>query len=137
MGVLRQKRPVQIRADHIFVKHALCLVLFIVAVSVQYLPKRFVAIDIRPSAMVFKSDDRNFKSIILDHDIRDQARTPLLRVKIHERKSLDPSVIRIVVMTEQLVAAAHCDHTSATLHVIPKALFYPAQLLADQHLLPV
>ena len=68
------KRPVQIRADHIFVKHALCLVLFIVAVSVQYLPKRFVAIDIRPSAMVFKSDDRNFKSIILDHDIRDQAR---------------------------------------------------------------
>ena len=137
MGVLRQKRPVQIRADHIFVKHTLCLVLFIVAVAKQHLPKRFVVIDIRPSAMVFKSDNRHLKILILDHDIRDQARAPLLRVKIHERKSLDPSVVRIVVMAEQLVAAAHRDHTSAILHVIPKALFYPAQLLADQHLLPV
>ena len=69
MRILWQERPVQIRTDHIFIKHTLCLILFIIAIAIEYPAQRLIVIDVRPASMILKPDNRKLQSLILNHDV--------------------------------------------------------------------
>ena len=99
-----------------------CMRIPIISIAEQHLSKWLVVIDVRPAAVVLKADDRKLHPVILNDNIRDQTRASLLRVEIYQREALDSSIVGIIVMAEQLIAATNCDDTSSILHISPKIL---------------
>ena len=70
--------------------------------------------------MVFKSDNRMFKGIILKYDIVNQTWISLFGIEVNKGKTFDSSLIGIIIMSQELVTTADCNDASAVFNIIMK-----------------
>ena len=70
--------------------------------------------------MVFKSDNRMFKGIILKYDIVNQTWASLFGIEVNKGKTFDSSLIGIIIMSQKLVTTADCNDASSVFNIIMK-----------------
>ena len=127
----------QISGDHIFIYNALISGFPVISETVGHLPERSVVSDLRASPVIFKSHYRTVKQRAVQHNIADQAiRLPVCR-NIEYAQPLYRLLVCFIVLSEELVAAAHCKHDAAVLHIISEVILDILQEAADQFLLSV
>src|SRR3972149_1739227 len=114
-GILRQQRPMEVRAVRVSVCRAFGAVLAVVAEPRHHLPQRVGrGTQDGPPAVILKSDEggrgAGLRWIPADDDVADQARAALPWVLRRQVEEPDPRQIpalrRPVVMAHQLIAAA-------------------------------
>ncbi len=141
-GVLRQKRAVQVGADHVLVPHSLVAVLAVVAVAVEHPSERCgVRAQVSPSAVVLepREDPGAVAEIRLDRDVSDQPRARVAdRLQVCDPQSRDRLVAQLVAVPEQLVAAAHREQRDALIDRRgDRIALGPHHVLGDQDLIAI
>src|SRR5690348_8222644 len=144
MRVLRQQAAVQVRADHAALHRALGPVRAVVAVAQQNLARRSrVGAEVGAAAVVLEPDERAGGEMQrlarLDDDVADEALLARLRGHVEQADAVEPLAVgRLVVVAEQLVAAADREHLGAVLdRRLQMLLLVLAQVVVDQRLFAV
>ena len=68
--------------------------------------------------MVFKSDNRMFKGIILKYDIVNQTWASLFGIEVNKGKTFDSSLIGFILLSFFLVSSADCNDVSCVFNLI-------------------
>ena len=137
MGILRQKWSVQIGGDHIFIYDALIPGFPGISKTIGHFPERSVIPDLRASPVIFKSHYRAVKQQTVQHDITDETLRFPVRCDIQYPQPLYRLLICFIVLSKELVSAAHCQHDAAVLYIFSEIVFDILQETADQFLLSV
>ena len=93
MWIFWKQWSVQISADHVFVKHTFCAIFSIISMTIKYSSEGAVFSNVSSSTMVFKSDNRMLKGIILKYDIVNQTWASLFGIEVNKGKTFDSSLI--------------------------------------------
>ena len=137
MGILRQERSVQISGDYIFIYNALISGLSGISKTVGHFPERSVISDLRTPSVIFKSHYRAVEQRTVQHNITDETLRLPVRCNIQHAQSFYSLLVCFIVLSKELVSAAHCQHDTAVFYIIFEIVFDILQESADQFLLPV
>src|SRR5690349_6639220 len=136
--VLRQQRPVHVRADDPLAPAALGAVLAVVAGAGDHPPERLDAAAEPGAAGVVLEADHGAAVAAVDEHVPDQARLAGHGLEVDEAGAGDVvALVPPVAVPEQLVAAAHGEHARAVGERLAQPRRLPDQLLRHQHLVAV
>ena len=117
LRVLRKQRSMEVGSDHILVHNTFITGFTVISRTIENFAKRFVIVDTCPSTVVLKTDDRHLKQVALKDDVADETALLLLCIHIYKFQPLDRSLVRLVVISKELINAADSDNDSIILYI--------------------